>query len=221
MGIKNLILLLTLPYFFHSCGECKPDKFGEVLELVVPLSISPAQDIFSVGDTLTIEANFSKEIEVYNRSSTIRLDSFKFFTLFGISEISGTVENYEVPIDTIVEAGKVGYLPLQGALAYPLEYDEYPEGYHLKFKIVIHSKGVFWLNFSSAEFLYEESNYDHPALYTCDNNRRDKVNVYFKNSNTTLDGYNHIFRTTKVEYLLKLMDFERYSKAGSISIMVQ
>lgn len=221
MDIKNILLLIAIPNLFQSCDECKPDKYGEVLELDVPISTNPAKDTFFVGDTLTIESNFSKEVQLYNKSETIRLDSFKFFALFGLSEISDTIEDYDIQIDTIVQAGKLGYLPLQGAVAYPVEFDENPNGYHFAFKIVIHERGKYWLNISSSPLLYEEPYYEHPALYLCDNNRRDAINIYFTNISTTLQAYNQIFRTTKVDYLLRLMDFDRYSKAGSISIIVK
>lgn len=113
------------------------------------------------------------------------------------------------------------YLPLNGAVTYPVEFEEDNDGYHLSFKIVIHSRGKFWLNISSSPILYEDPNYEHPALYSCENNRRDRVNLYFTNTSTTLDAYNQIFLTSNVDYLLRLMDFERYSKAGSIAIIVK
>lgn len=221
MDIRVVFLGFVIPFLFQSCGECKPDKYGELLELVVPIATSPAKDTFAVGDTLTIEANFDKEIEVYNTSNTIKLDSFIFYTDFGISEISDTFENYAVNIDTIVEIGKVGYIPLQGSAAYPIQYVEDSNGYRVKFKIVLNSKGMFWVFFSCGFFYYEPSNYDHPALYTCENNRRDQVIVYFNNSSTTIEGYNYIFLKTKVDYLLQSCDFERYSNLGSVCIIVR
>ena len=138
MDIKCISIFIIIVQILQSCGECKPDKYGEFLQLVVPVTTSPAKDTFSLGDTLTIEANFSKEIEVYNTSHTIKLDSFVFFTDFGISEISGTHENYAVNIDTIVEIGKVGFVPLHdNVVAYPLKYQEDDDGYKMKFKIVL------------------------------------------------------------------------------------
>lgn len=221
MDIKTILFVLLATQLFQSCGECKPDRYGEFLQLVMPVTTSPAKDTFAIGDTLTIEANFVKDIEIYNTTNTIKLDSFKFFTQFGVADITDTFENFNVLIDTIVEVGQVGYLPLQGAIAYPINFLEDEGGYHLKFKVILKSKGMFWLFFSSAEFFYEEPNYDHPALYTCDNNRRDRVIVFFKNSNTTLKAYQDIFLKTKVDYLLQSWDFERYSNLGSISIIVQ
>lgn len=221
MGIRIVLIGFAVQYLLQGCGECKPDKYGELLELVVPITTSPAKDTFMLGDTLTIEANFDKEIEVYNTSYTIKLDSFIFYTDFGISEISDTFENYAVNIDTLVEIGNVGYIPLQGAVAYPVKYVEDSEGYKVKFKIVLNSKGMFWVFFSSGFFYYEPQFYDHPALYTCENNRRDQVVVYFKNISTTFEAYDHLFLKTNVDYLLHSCDFERYTNLGSVCIIVQ
>lgn len=80
------ILVLLFPIYFQSCEECKSDEYGEILELDIPITTFPAKDTFLFGDTLAIQANFNKEVELYNKAGTIRLDSFKFFALFGVSE---------------------------------------------------------------------------------------------------------------------------------------
>lgn len=222
MDIRIVFPLIVFVQLIQSCGECKPDKYGEILELVVPINTSPAKDTFQIGDTLSIEANFDKDIEIYNTSNTIKLDSFTFFGLFGISEISDTVENYLINIDTIVEVGQVGYLPLHDdVIAYPIEFFEDDTGYHLAFKIALNTRGMFWISMVSANFFYEKSNYDHPALYICDNIRRDRIEVYYQNASTSIEAYNEIFLKTKVDYLLQVLNFDNYQKGGGISIIVQ
>ncbi len=219
---KWCILVLLFPIYFQSCDECKPDKYGEVLELVVPITTSPSKDTFAIGDTLTIESYFDKDIEIYNASYTIKLDSFTFFGLFGISEVTDTIENYDFSMDTIVEIGQVDYLPLYGnVIAYPINYFEDQTGYHLAFKVVLKARGMFWVRMVSANFFYEESNYDHPALYICESNRRDRVELYFQNPNTSIENYNKVFRKTKVKYLLESVDFDSFQKGGGIGIIVQ
>lgn len=220
-GDSAFFLVLVI-YLFQSCGECKPDKYGEILQLVVPINTSPSQDTFGIGDTLSFESHFDKDIEIYNTSYTIKLDNFKFFGLFGISEITDTIENYNFNIDTIVEVGKIGYLPLyDNVIAYPIEFFEDDSGYHLAFKVVLKTKGMFWIRIVSANFFYEESNYDHPALYICESNRRDRIKVYFQNPNTSIENYNEVFLRTKVDYLLESVDYKSYQEGGGISVIVQ
>ena len=216
MGIKYLLYLTVLSQVIQSCEECKPDKYGEILELVVPITTSPAKDTFKIGDTLSIEANFDKDIEIYNTSNTIKLDSFTFFGLFGVSEISDTVENYICQYCTIVEIGQVGYLPLyDNVIAYPIEFFEDDSGYHLAFKIVLNTSGMFWISLVSANIFYEKSNYDHPALYICENNRRDRIEVYYQNTSTSIKTYNDIF-LKPVGNLKSQVNFDNYQKGGGI-----
>ncbi len=222
MDTRYIMYLLLITQFFQSCDECKPDKYGEILELVVPITTSPSKDTFAIGDTISFKANFTKEIQIYNTNNTIRLDSFDFFGLFGISEISDSFERFNINIDTIVTVGQLGYLPLyDNAVAYPVTFLENDSGYHLEFKIVLNSSGIFWIRISAASFFYDKSNYDHPALYVCDNNRRDRIDVYYENASTSFNAYNNIFLKTKVDYLLQVLDYENFQKGGGISIFVQ
>ena len=59
------------------------------------------------------------------------------------------------------------------------------------------------------------------ALYICENNRRDRIEVYFQNDNTSIENYNEIFLKTNVDYLLESVDFDSFQKGGGIGIIVQ
>ena len=93
MAIKFL-LFSALAFYIIAC-ECTEDKFGEALELNVPINTYPNKDTFNIGDTLWVEADFSKDIDVRNNANSIHLDSFNFFTEMAISEISDTTELFE------------------------------------------------------------------------------------------------------------------------------
>ena len=165
-------------------------------------------------------AHFKKEIAILNSSSTIRLEDFKFFTEIGIAEISGENENFNVKIDTLTFIGKMGYLPLHGALVYPLTYVEDFEFYTFKGAIILKSSGLMHLAFSTDGSLYEAPFYDHPKLYVCKDDRRDRVNVHYDNPSTSHANYEEFFRQTQVDYLLDLYDYERYKNLGTISFIV-
>ena len=220
MDLKLSLFLVLIGIFLASC-ECKGDKYGEILELEVPITTYPMKDTFNVGDTLWIEANFDKEIHLHNSSNTIRIDSFNFFTEFSIAEISDTTENYNVDFDTIVKIGRMEYLPLQTAVVYPIIFVEDVNHYRFKAGIIINTTGLFSMGFSTPSFLYQEPPYDHPVIYKCNRNRRDILEVYYNNPSTTLDAYNKLFLSTKVEYLKELVDFDRYRNGGGITIVVR
>lgn len=219
MDIKIFILGIFLSPAVIGC-HCEEDHYGEVLNLVVPMTTFPDQDTFRIGDTIWMEAYFDKEIEILNSSNTIRMDNFTFYVEMGIAEISGENENYNVQVDTVAEVGSIGYLPLHGALAYPLTFIEEDEYYNFKAAVVLKSPGLFYLFFSTDGSLYEAPYYDHPKLYVCNENRRDRVNVHYHNPHTSLSNYENFFRKTQVDYLLELYDYERYKNLGSISFVV-
>ncbi|HEY3386072.1 MAG TPA: hypothetical protein VGK46_06160 [Saprospiraceae bacterium] len=219
MGV-NYLLVLSAVYLFFSCGKCEEDQFGEKLELIVPINTTPSRDTFGIGDTLWIEAIFSKHIEVNNVSDKIRLDGFNFFTDLVITEISDTVENNSVHIDTIVKVGKLEYLPLSTLIVYPITFKEDQDSYSFMAGVSFKENGLYLINFNTDIGLFEYPNYEHPALYACEGNRRDQVIVKYKNQSTSIKNYSTLFRKTKVDYLLNLVDFDEYRNQGCITIIV-
>lgn len=209
--------ILLLAAIFESCGECKPDKYGEVLELVVPMTTTPVSDSIALGDTLWIDVYIEKEVRIFSSDNFIRLDSFRFFTEMFVSEISGTVENYYSPIDTIVRVGRLDYLPLTTALSYPVTYKEYPHYYEFAVGIVPKSKGIYWIGLATSRIVLSE--YDHPAMYACDNNHRDEVRIHYSNSSTSQENFESVFKQTHVSYLQNV-NYEDFASVGSVALVV-
>jgi hypothetical protein len=219
MANKIIMNLLFVSLMILSC-HCEEDTYGEVLDLVIPITTHPDKDTFHIGDTIWMEAQFNKDIRLLNSTKTIRLEAFTFFTDLGIAEISGETENYQIDIDTIAEIGAIDYLPLHGALAYSLTFVEEEHYYVFKGAVVLKSKGLFYLFFSTNGRFYEAPFYDHPKLYVCKDDRRDRVNVHYDNPSTSHADYENFFRKTQVDNLLDLYDYEKYKNLGTISFMV-
>ena len=210
---------IIISAFYLSACNCKDDVFGSHLQLIVPFESFPKKDTFNVGDTIHFNFDFSKEVSVLNKPGKIRLDSFNFFTDFFIAEISGEEENYWIPIDTIVDIARMAYLPLVTAVIYPVYFLENADSYQFSAKIVLKQSGLYWMGFSTDSFLYES--YEHPSMYACKNERRYKVEVFYTNPSTSVENYNTMFLSTKVQYLPELTDYEEYSGVGAISIYVK
>jgi hypothetical protein len=213
----NYLLVLSAVYLFFSCGKCEEDQYGENLVLIVPMTTNPSEDSLSLGDTLWIDVHIDKEVSIVNSDKTIRLDSFNFFTELFISEISGTEEDYYTPIDTFVVKGKLHYLPLPTALVYPVFYEENSDHYAFKAGIVPKKKGLYWIGFSSHILVLEE--YDHPAMYLCEGNRRDDVRIHYSNSSTNQENFESIFKRNKVSYLQD-EEYDEYANVGSVALVV-
>ena len=214
--ILNLCLIGT--FVFTGCKECESDEYGAELELVVPIETTPLSETIRVGDTLWITANFDKEVMLKDRPLSIRLDDFNFFTEIGVSEITDTSEHFSVEIETIEDVGQISFLTLQTALTYPVFYEEREDAYHFRGGIVFNQEGLFFVRLNTQPLLYES--YEHPAMYQCGDKRRRSVRVCYANASTNVENYENIFLQTNVDYLLELMDYERYASIGAFTLRV-
>lgn len=218
MFTKTTLLILPI-FFLYACNECEEDQYGEHLELAIPMRTYPDQDTFQVGDTLWIEVIADKYVQVYNTNEVIRLDTFDFFLDFFISEISDTTENYNTDIDSVVLIGTMERLPLITAVVYPIQFEEDDLYYQFKAGIILKETGLFWLGLSTASFLFEYA--DHPALFTCEHDRRDRVDIYYHNSSTHKEVFDDLFLSTGVDYLIELVSYDEYRNVGSVTIVVE
>ncbi|WP_425420642.1 hypothetical protein [Phaeodactylibacter xiamenensis] len=216
-SLGRFFSLVGATLFLASCG-CRQDSFGEQLELVIPIEVKPEQDSFRLGDTLWISADFSKNVEVRGQEKKIYLENFNFFASLVVSEISDTVERY-IPNPTfVVRKGELEVLPLQTAISYPMYFVETETAYQFEAGIVLKVPGLFHLGISSSESVLER--YEHPAMYACKNDRRSQVQIYYQNSVTNEERYERLFLQTEVDYLLELVDFQRYSDYGGFTFIV-
>lgn len=216
MGIKFLFIYL-IAIAVGSCTPCEDDPYGEEVIFVVPVTTSPSRDSIALGDTLWIYVYIDKEVKISSSDNTIRLDSFNFLTELFVSEISGVEEDYYSPVDTIVKNGKLDYLPLPTALAYPISYEEHPDYYLFNAGIVLKEKGIYWIGMSTHILVLEA--YEHPAMYICETNRRDDVRIHYSNSSTNQKNFESIFKQTQVSYLQNV-DYEDFASVGSVAVVV-
>ena len=221
MRITVYILFIFTIVLAHGCIKDCMDLYGKTLRLEVPMTLYPLKDTFRFGDTLWIETNFSNNVLDRRSGQTILLDSFTFFTKGALSEISDTSEQFFGPeLEFIKEKGEVDVLPLNVGIALPIQYAYNGDNYSFKAGIVLpDSTGLYWISFSSNREIIER--YDHPALVTCDNNRRNDVLILYKNEASTQENYEQVFLNTKVDYLQELISYERYQDAGAFSFYLK
>ncbi|WP_367392290.1 hypothetical protein [Lewinella sp. LCG006] len=215
----HLSLFFIGTFIFTGCKECEGDTFGEQLDLMVPINTTPSEDVFSIGDTLWVVANIDKEVMVKDSEHLIRLDNFNFFTEMVISEISDTVEYFDIDIEIIETIGEVSVLPLTTAISYPLQYEEEANAYRLRAGIIFNEPGLYLIGFQTFFGLFEE--YEHPAMYYCEDQRRTKTTVTYQNTSTSLNNFDNIFGQTQVSYHLEQIDYERFAQGGAHAILVQ
>lgn len=219
----SFIVIIFLYVFLSACGKCdddlNEDMYGEHLELEIPFASYPNRDTFNIGDTFWIEITIPRNVGTYNSNKTILLDTFNFYTDFYISEISDSIVNYNINLDTLIVKGSLSYLTLPTSIVYPITYSNNAESREFKAGVILHEPGLYYIGLNTDPLLFEY--YDHPALIICGDNKRDRVDVYYTNSSSSLQNYENIFRQTKVQYLLDIVDFERFSKGGAVAIVVR
>lgn len=198
----------------YSCDKiCSSDEFGDDLELIIPVTTFPSRDIFHVGDTLWVEANIDKEVEVVGHSNTIYLDSFNFFSTLAISEISDTIEYSFGMSSIIVEKGRLDTLPLHGVVAYPIFYEETASNYLFRSGIILESPGIYYIGIYSPTDIFES--YDHPVMYKCGERRRSNVSCTYINHSSSEQAYRELmYERSGVWYLTNKYDYEGYRKIG-------
>ena len=160
-----------------------------------------------------------KHARIEGHEEPYLLENFPFFGELSISEISDTIERFDVDIQIGFSEGLVDTLTFSNCLTvYPLNFQETQDRYKLKGYMCFNSTGlmnvVVYTVFSVLE------SYDHDALYKCKNKRRFRPRVYYFNEATTIERYENLFLKSNVDYLLEIFDIERYRRACSHTFVV-
>ena len=218
MVIRILFFCSFLISILLSSCFCKEDMWGDELIMILPINTTPPESTFSIGDTLWIKANITKNVEVLNSQNTVFADSFEFFTDIGVSEISSENQEYDINIDVISEIGTLTKRDLPTAVLYNVEYLELETEYQLLAGIVFNDPGTYFFRFSILADKFEYV--DHPLLYKCKQERRSTVTTYFSNLATNFSDYENIFLNSPVENIESTYPYELYGQLGSHTFIV-
>lgn len=154
--MRTLLLLATVFYLFSSCiqnEECR-DISGYVFE--IPASLSPANRVFKVGDTITVNSAFSDM--VYDRSTEREhlLSDFLFYpvAIFGRLDTIGldTIEvvsnkHFDILIDSSFNLKF--FSSSSDGIVIDGQYNYTVEKYELEYKFVCNYPGLYYSLFSS------------------------------------------------------------------------
>ncbi len=120
----------------------------------IPVTLSPIQDTFRIGDTITISSNFSDQ--VFDRVTCQRypLIDFRFFPQMGITDLTDTsimtqaLKYFEVIVSKDFDFRRTMYS--DGAITYIGEYNYFNNEYSLEYKIIPQKAGVYFMSHSSS-----------------------------------------------------------------------
>ncbi len=72
--------------------------------------------------------------------------------------------------------------------------------------------GKYLTIFGTGEWVGES--YEHPAMYTCGNNRRDVYRVYYNNPLGTEENFDYFFEDNGVPYFRDVYNYDVFSLSG-------
>ena len=217
MGIKYIYycFFATLLITVVTTCACEEDEFGEVLRMEIPVNTGSERNTYRVGDTLWVEANFPKTIEVVGNNNDIELIDYKFFSELNITEISEEELRFYSTPDIFVKSGAAELNQVGG---YSYEFDESENGYRVSFGIVLLLPGVFMS--SSRTDSDELRGYSHPAHYVCGDNGRMNVFVNRINRFTTMENFEYHNEWNRVVVENFVQTFEGYRRGGAFTFRV-
>lgn len=142
--------------FFCSCNkDCKNIPGGYEFDL--PVTLSPALDTFSIGDTIRIESVFEDRVYETKTKKRYHLDDWRFYPETRIMKIDSNpaqdgFDHFEVLIDEDIDYERFFYSSGTSGLIGQYNYSNTDGIYSLSYKIVARSKGMFL--FYHAHLLY-------------------------------------------------------------------
>lgn len=217
MKIRNVlgfILSCFLLAFVSNCA-CEEDEFGEVLHMEIPVDIGGERNLFQVGDTLWVKADFPKEVVVVGSSSRIELTDYKFFSELFLSEISDLELRFFSTLNVLVEIGDVTLNQLGG---YDYVFENTGAGYTVRFGIILSQAGTF-----SSTFLTDgdaQSELDQEEHYVCGDNRRTNIFIDRINRFSTMENFNEFNEWNRVGGGSFVQTYEGYRRAGKFTFRV-
>lgn len=90
--MKSLLIVLFPVMVFSSCVK-KECQIGGSYEFELSAMLTPVQENYSIGDTITIESTFSDLVYERKTDNWIKLEDFNFYPSTEIVKIDSIVAN--------------------------------------------------------------------------------------------------------------------------------
>ncbi len=138
-------LLLTGLQFYSCKEDCTP-PLGTAYKLEIPITLTPAQDTFHVGDTITIVSSFSNCMYEKDLDQFFTIENWQFFPTSKVSEISSNpaksaMLDFNIIIDSIYDYEYFYYANNEVDLSG--EYLNQSNIYDLKYRLIPSKTGVY------------------------------------------------------------------------------
>ncbi len=187
--MKNIIIFLAFLLALSSCikeENCNRTSGGSY-EFVLPFSLSPAQETYHIGDTITISSTVNNLVYERKTGNSYYLDDFKFYIINQIW-LMDTIDNYKnydffkLIIDSSYYSNIFHFS--NGTSDLQFQYNYISNCYTISFKIIPQKKGHFLMTlWSDIEYIAGDQEFegkckntkDHAVIYL---NKRQDNNIH-------------------------------------------
>jgi len=212
--MKNRIILLIFGLFvFGSCikrdNQC---NFGGDYEFILPFNLKPVQEVFHLGDTITISSNFNNPIYDRTTNEYYNLNDFEFYMSSSFFYMDTSIIDYKNLdyFDLIIDSSfwHTVFKYNNGTSDLGFQYHFKNNSYDFKIKLIPKKTGNFFIIFTSNVWLQDpKQNFQRKCpnktstAYIYTNNRQDNNAHLLKES---LNDYYQIFYNKKETQYLDL-----------------
>lgn len=170
----NNFKITTLIFLFIFSASCKDEKCGGsrdiyIYKFRIPVSITPEQSSYRVGDTITMTVNIPEEVIDDNHNVIEKISSQNIFHSSWVKDVRGDFSSIDATtfIEVIPDDHVVGSLGIDefssnsivvGFFGEPIS-DEFIAS--LRYRFILKEAGVFWYTFSGQRTANDE---DGPLL---------------------------------------------------------
>ncbi len=211
-----LISLILLTSCTDNRKEC---RLAGTYEFILPATLSPAQEIYNIGDTITFTSSFSDMVYDEHTDQIYHLENFKFDPHLIIREISDTVTNEAALEDfEVLVNEQTNFHPFyydSGSISFVGEYAYENNQYTLTYQFIPQTTGFFLFNHGSTllndrqHFEGRCSNNVNNATVTLNDGGENNIHLLHESPNT---HYN--------EWILEKPD-KRFHKFGGFAFRVK
>jgi hypothetical protein len=181
--MKGLLYISMILLLLSCCGESAEDKFARECpypniytnqhQLMIPVTITPNKMLYSVGDTLHIDATFSNLMYDYNTKEKFVIKKFPFddgvklWKFENDTSFQNGFRDNKFLMDSIYFQ-RIDYNGDGTDIVY-VDFVEGDSGYAFNMKIVLNKKGKYIFQFEDFINRYTAEFYDEKILnYTFD-----------------------------------------------------
>lgn len=161
--MKYLLTFSIISMLMNSCVKKECMIAGGYYQFEIPVSLTPAKDTFHIGDTISIESNFSDLVYERMTDKKYKLENFNFYPETSIYRLDTNVivddfSGFEVVVPSHYDYSFYDYS--SGVRALTGKYNYVDGFYDLAYKLIPQKTGLYFFRHFSFISLGENQEFE-------------------------------------------------------------